>query len=449
MESFWAAQESNRLEIFWDFFKPIDSEWRSPAEQRILDDYYESQKYLEKDWRSYLEFLQRSRSPVPPKSMEVFERQLERRRGTPRFRKLPKSDLIYFDKLVHELRWSLQREIELRPRAVQAKSKPTIDYDLLREILSESAPRVARMFKSISQSDWIDDVTLAPYGISGLSTKLTLSNGKTVDPTDILSEANLDLLALLIHIEMQIAASTRGQARVLILDDVFQSVDAPLRQRAMRVLIHELSDWQLVITLHDRLWMEILARICTDAMGVSPSLIELRKSPDGEGPTVYKSSSGLLRDLYFVRDHIGSPVLLVGACGRALEAMVDYLSISLRCKVVRAENDKYSIGDLLPSVIEVLSHNVDLGVRDSAKRLKYAQFSRNTFGAHHHAEGDLISPEEALDVANAVIKIAEVSTCTKCGLTMGRADIDGDTGKSGQKAWRFWCRKHRIGQPLP
>ena len=58
-----------------------------------------------------------------------------------------------------------------------------------------------------------------------------LKNNQTADPLGLFSEANLDLLAFLIFLAVAKEAAERGQARLLVLDDVLQSVDAVFRAR--------------------------------------------------------------------------------------------------------------------------------------------------------------------------------------------------------------------------
>lgn len=66
-------------------------------------------------------------------------------------------------------------------------------------------------------------------------------------PEDVLSEANLDLLALLVFTSIAKAAAEQAQDRVLVLDDVVQSIDTTIRTRLLEYLASHLADWQLVM----------------------------------------------------------------------------------------------------------------------------------------------------------------------------------------------------------
>jgi hypothetical protein len=90
-----------------------------------------------------------------------------------------------------------------------------------------------------------------------LKVRVRTSNGRVVRPENVLSEANLDLLALLVFTSIAKAAAEQGQDRVLVLDDVVQSVDTPIRTKLLEYLAVHFDEWQLVITTHDRMWREL------------------------------------------------------------------------------------------------------------------------------------------------------------------------------------------------
>ena len=60
------------------------------------------------------------------------------------------------------------------------------------------------------QPDWLSDVRVTIHGDT-LSVKLIRPRGAALDPTEILSEAQIDLLALFILIEMHVECA-KGRA---------------------------------------------------------------------------------------------------------------------------------------------------------------------------------------------------------------------------------------------
>lgn len=69
------------------------------------------------------------------------------------------------------------------------------------------------------------------------------------------------MIALLFFLAVTKRAGDLGQARVLVLDDALQSVDASVRLDVMDFVLENFSDWQLIITGHDRSWLNQLRRL--------------------------------------------------------------------------------------------------------------------------------------------------------------------------------------------
>ena len=83
-----------------------------------------------------------------------------------------------------------------------------------------------------------------------------LDNGITARPEQLFSEGVQDLIAILFFMEIAAAAADRGQARVLILDDVIQSVDSSIRVRLLEFIAESFDDWQAPDHLPRQVWRE-------------------------------------------------------------------------------------------------------------------------------------------------------------------------------------------------
>ena len=147
-------------------------------------------------------------------------------------------------------RLNLDRAQGTIPRRVEAE---------VEAILAEAGEAVTESFTAISDNDFVRRTpTESSPSQNGLEDCSRLGKWGTRRPVAVLSEANLDLLALLVFCGIVEAAADHGQAKFLIFDDVFQSVDAVYRERACRYLAERFRDWQLFFTDHDRLWFSIL-----------------------------------------------------------------------------------------------------------------------------------------------------------------------------------------------
>lgn len=193
----------------------------------------------------------------------------------------------------------------------------------------------------VSGLDWVEGVDLEVAEGARLAVWLRSAGRAPLDPVGVLSEAYLDLLALLIILEVHVECVARGQHPLLVLDDVFQSVDAPLRQRALRQISGRLEGWQVVMTVHDRMWLELAHHVLAEQDMGKAKVLELRHGGHGRTATITLAGTGPVRDVRFVLDNGGSAVLLAAAAGRALEALLDQLSVNLKCKVVRQHPERY------------------------------------------------------------------------------------------------------------
>lgn len=112
------------------------------------------------------------------------------------------------------------------------KSESRIASDLvLKELLADAGNRLTEAFHQIYNCNFVDKIEIACGDITvvSLSLKFHLNNGQVCLPHKLFSEANLDLLVLLLFLSLAKEAASRGQVKVLILDDVLQSVDATIR----------------------------------------------------------------------------------------------------------------------------------------------------------------------------------------------------------------------------
>jgi hypothetical protein len=101
----------------------------------------------------------------------------------------------------------------------------------LKAVLDRVSDRITESFKVISPVPFIERIELA-YGDIGavaLGVSIVMRNGRRCPPRKILSEANLDLLALLVFIAVAEESAARGQAQFLVLDDVLQSIDSTIQ----------------------------------------------------------------------------------------------------------------------------------------------------------------------------------------------------------------------------
>lgn len=282
---------------------------------------------------------------------------------------------------------------------------------ILARELAPVGDELTKAFKAIAGADHVDRIEVL-FGQSGpiaLDVVVQLANGSSCFPQQLFSEGYRDLLAFLFFTSVAKRAATHGQAKILILDDVFQSVDAAIRAGVMSYLLREFADWQLIITVHDRLWLEYLRSLLR---GRHHPFIEvvLRRWDYSTGPLL-GSMTGALADR--IRDAVsdGDPSTICAVSGRVLEEALENLSGRLRVSIQRRPDDRYTIGDLWGGVQKALKKTVAAVAADEVSE---TLLLRNLAGAHYNEWAESLSYAEAERFAQAVANFVDATRCPIC-----------------------------------
>lgn len=252
------------------------------------------------------------------------------------------------------------------------------------------------------------DVIFGRSGPVALDIIVELSSGKRCFPQQIFSEGYRDLLAILFFLAVAKRASEKGQARVLILDDVFQSVDSGIRSGTVEFILREFHDWQLLFTVHDRLWFEQLTAALRRHQHPFVQL-ELKRWRFDTG--IVASTPGDFRSNLNHQLTNGDPAGICGAAGLLLEQASDQLSWRLGTSIKRAKADKYTLGALWPGVAKELRRG---GLGEVVDRIDRSYVLRNLAGAHFNEWAGTLSREEAENFGEAVLELVKSTWCSTC-----------------------------------
>jgi AAA domain len=246
----------------------------------------------------------------------------------------------------------------------------------------------------------------------GVTMRVHLADGVTVRPERFFSEGVQDLIAILFFLEIAHAAAERGQAKVLILDDAIQSVDAGVRVRLMEYIATRFRGWQLFITCHDKLWREQVRSVLRGA-GHPFAEVEIRTWSYDDGPQLLHSASAGDPSAA-LRQHVGtsSPSVVAGQAGRLLEAICDRLSWTLPVAVLRTRTDRYDLGALWPPLLKKLRGS---SIADLLEPVARSLYLRNMLGAHYNEFAESVSDQEADDFGRAVLSLWDSVWCSNCG----------------------------------
>ena len=273
-------------------------------------------------------------------------------------------------------------------------------------------------FRAITKAQHVERIEVF-FGRSGpvaLDVVVELSGERHCFPQQIFSEGYRDLLAALFFMAVAKEAAELGQARVLMLDDVFQSVDSTIRVAAVEYLVQEFKDWQLIFTVHDRLWFEQL-RSTLQRAGMFFVERELRGWDFADGPNLLNAPAVLTTNL--VRElEIGEPSSICSAAGRLLEQACDQLSWRVNASVTRRRGDKYTLGDLWTSIYKVFRRT---SLREVCSSIESTYALRNLAGAHYNEWADALSLTETLRFGREVLTFVRAVWCAECSDWVARA----------------------------
>ncbi|MFJ5804349.1 AAA family ATPase [Streptomyces decoyicus] len=338
------------------------------------------------------------------------------------------------------------------PRAVQVKVEEVNKhkgrvYELnqlakrLRLPSSASTERLLVMQTLLSGvGDWLTSAFLSVTGaphvrrvepvfgkLSDVSLEINvrLEGRVATTPQKVFSEGYQDLIALLYFLAVARAAGQQGQARVLILDDVLQSVDANIRVALMELVVREFKDWQLLITVHDRLWRGQLRDIF-QRTGHPLVEVEIRNWNFDGGPTVLSTGSPDPADSLWSALDSSDPFVVCGIAGRLLEQICDRLSWTIPISVKRKRGDAYTLADMWPGVVKEFKRTSSAAILAKVDTWVHL---RNAAGAHYNEWAEGLTWTEAEAFGYAVLELYGTVHCDSCKQWVGRA---------GDK--RFACR---------
>lgn len=292
----------------------------------------------------------------------------------------------------------------------------------LKRVMKEISPIVTEKFRNISRTNnFVKDIeiTVAERTEVSLEFSVFLDSEVYVDPVMIFSEANRDLLALLIYFEYIYDAGKGDQAQVLVLDDIFQSIDATIRFRVMQYVIDRFADWQIIITTHDRLWKEQLTLLFRNHAKPLQQL-EIVKWTLESGPKIIGGVNCYDEKLLLMLEK-GSTADICASAGYLLEYMCDKLSVILETSIKRKSGDRYTIGDLWPGIFKVLK-NTEAG--KCFGELNDLVGLRNIVGSHYNEWSLALARNEAEDFGRAVLEAYYHVFCKESGKWIkGKEDI--------------------------
>lgn len=258
-----------------------------------------------------------------------------------------------------------------------------------------------------------------------------------IPPQAVFSESHLDTLGFCVWLAL--AKRESPNETILLIDDIFSSVDAMHLGRVIDLLSAEAPNFlQVIVATHYRLWWDR----CQNAQGIQRVHLGRWCATNGI------AAQNMPRVLDELRAKIGDAVLdrqaVSSKAGILLESILDDLALFYECSLPRNKQNLYTLGALLNSCSRLFSrHNLTVMVntnwnadgqpenwqatasKAAFERVNGLQFIRNQVGCHFNVPGMEIPDNEVRDFGSATISLVEALTCPNCGALATKKANDG------------------------
>lgn len=326
--------------------------------------------------------------------------------------------MTYAKKLI-----KIEKEIDKRRNEIDFES-----LDEVKELLLQCEAKMYPAFMEISRNTFVTGVRLALSEDvkTSMEIKVKLNTGIEVCAYQIFSEANFDLLILILYMSLIEAAVEKGQAPVLILDDVLQSVDSPIRNRFLTYYAKKLSKWQFIITCHDRLWLREITEIFQNVGKLNRKVLKIGRWSLNDGPDIRSVDFSVVDNSIGEALKTDNPQIIASQAGLMLEKICDKLTQTLKANIQRSEGDQYTLAPLIQSLSGRITSIKDFPVlQDCWNDIIENKYIRNIIGAHHNDYAESFDEDKIIEFAQSVQILYELTFCPKCNswLTLNGKEI--------------------------
>lgn len=341
------------------------------------------------------------------------------------------------------------RESSLKSRELEALATALSEaYDVARlarlsftqDILDEVTTECNRLYSSVHPGERIElsRLELDQRQRGSLLQSAKFEGHDNVVPQAYFSESHLDTLGFCYWLAIAKRENANRDA-IVVLDDVFTSIDAPHLSRIAQMIAAEATNFaHVIITTHQRPWRDLYKY--HRGPGASTQMIELQNWSLARGLSAYRT---LLAIEELAATLEATPFDRQISCSKAgilLEATLDHLALQYRCRVARSHDGDYTLGELMDGTASLFRqlevHRPDLDASGNPQsppsytastdanavmtELRGMAFLRNQVGAHYNAPAADISDADIRRFAELTVKLARELGCISCGQMPGR-----------------------------
>lgn len=296
------------------------------------------------------------------------------------------------------------------------------------ETLENVRAECNRIYEAIHPEEQLgfSSLSLDPSSRASLVQTGSFGEKKDINPQALYSEGHLDTLGFafwLAHSKMD-SLSREGKS-VIVIDDVFSSVDAEHLHRIVQLLFEEAANFaQIILATHSRVVRDAFLGPRGDANKVN--VIELNSFwnlQSGTRLTNVNAAGSALRKATSTENF--NRQAAASAAGISLELVLLELSDRFKIKLPYNSRGAYELSILLDRVSseaktttvedEQLAERSGRAPSEIFTDLKEMKLIRNQVGAHFNAAGLEISDKDVHTFACVALELVEQVSCARCG----------------------------------
>jgi recombinational DNA repair ATPase RecF len=316
------------------------------------------------------------------------------------------------------LRQGLERALEIVQRERIAFTQ---------RVLAEVRDETNRLYALIHPNEplGLDQLLLDDTKKGSLLQICSFEGVTDVVPQAYFSESHLDTLGFCLW--LAIAKLSSGGNAVVVLDDVFTSVDSTHFTRILDLLISECDNFnQVIVTTHSRQWRDRYAsqQIPQD----KTSFVELAGWTRDGGIR----SARTRVNVETLREHLqAAPFdrqIVASKAGVLAESLLDWLTQIYECSLPRRRGGSYTLGDLSGGVKRLSKQLVirrpaaendgeieEIRMQPLIDAITEQAWIRNQVGAHFNLSGADAADADVRLFAENVARLASTLACGHCG----------------------------------
>jgi len=325
-------------------------------------------------------------------------------------------------------------------------------HEYTQSVLNGIADEANRLYQVVhpGESIGLSKLEIETGRRASVSQKGNFHGHDDVPPQALLSESHMDTLGFCVWLAL--VKKEKPEDTVLVIDDVFTSVDSVHLTRIVELLTDECENFrQVIVTTHYLNWWQRYGGGATAARNVERIKLARWTFEHGMGCRHQPLDTEELKSVLENRQYPECQAIASKA-GIMLEKTLDHITEQFACRVARNPNNEYTLGVLMDGSSDLFRRHLRVSLRHENEdgevwtavelttqyqRVKDIEFIRNQVGCHFNLTGLDIADADVINFGEATLELVKGLTCLECGMIPSRTLPD----KTG---YRCKCNNMRL-----